>query len=223
MPRAPRIFGDDILYHVIIRCNNRERLLLDSQEFGCFSHQLADKRDRFRFLLYDYTLMHTHVHLLLSTHHGYHLDLIMRSLNLSFSKSYNTRYNRRGHFWRDRYWAHPVTTDSYALCCMRYLAWNAPRAGIIARPSDWPWCGYRFYALGERNSLLTPHPSYIALGNSDSVRQRHYRDFVHPPLYPDEEWLFLTRTRRASEKFQRVMHQHLHRLQHHCGMMITGT
>lgn len=204
MPRKPRIFGDDIGYHVILRCNNHERLLHDG-EFPYFLNLFQRYRDRFSLKIYDYVLMHSHVHVLLSTHNGYSLDVAMREFCLAFSKQYNNRNERSGHFWRDRYWCRVVSDDRYALACMRYFARNPVQAGLIVRPEQWRWGGCRYYAGIECSGLLEHHPTYLGLGPNALARQRNYLKLIAMPPTKGEKTLFVANSRHMSHRFEKQL------------------
>lgn len=200
MPRKPRIFGNGIGYHAILRCNNRERLLYDD-EFKHFLNLLQQYRAKFSFKIYDYVLMQSHVHLLLSTHEGNTLDVAMGEFCLAFSKHYNDRNERSGHFWRERYWCRVVTDDRYALACLRYFARNPLKAGLVARPEQWMWGGCRFYAGMECNPLLEHHPTYLGLGQNPLARQRNYVKLISMPPRKGEDSLFTDKSRHGSQRF----------------------
>lgn len=63
----------------------------------------------------------------------------------------------------DRYKCVPVESDHYALTLMRYMNRNPIRAGMVKKAGEWKWSGYKFYAEGEANELLTHHPTYMSL------------------------------------------------------------
>ena len=87
----------------------------------------------------------------------------------------------------DRYKCIPVETDAYALGLLRYIHRNPIRAGMVREPEEWRWSGYRFYTGLEDNDLLTPHPSYLALSESEERRREKYRDFVRSLLPSDDK------------------------------------
>lgn len=213
MPRRPRLFGDDLHYHVIIRCNNKERLLSEI-DFPIFLEMLREYKEEVHARIYDCALMQSHAHLLLSTHHGISLGVFMRDFCRSFAKDYNERHGRVGHLWRDRYWSRVVTNDHYAVACMRYFSWNAPKGGLVRFPHEWAWCGYRFYAFGEPHPILEPHPSYLGLGATVAMRQSRYREIVTTPLSVDEEWLFRDQNRPDSKTFHQRLTQAISPLMH---------
>ncbi len=208
MPRPPRIRGTGLSYHVIARCNNDEFLLQKEGDFCLYLQCLAEVKNRIGFGLNNYTLMNNHVHLIL-TSASEDIDKVMYLVHLLFSKAYNRQRARKGHFWRDRYKSLVIADDRYGLACMRYINRNPVRAGIVKSPADWPWTAYRHYAFGEPNTLLTPFPSYLALGNTAQQRQDRYRDLVEANLGQEreEKLIFTGRLRRQSHRYNRISSQ----------------
>ena len=186
MGRPPRLQWSGLHYHVIVRCNNRAHRFESAADFHRYLATLKLFSVKQGFTLFNYTLMHSHVHLFLQPSPRFLLAKTMQVLNFKFAIEYNLRKKRKGHFWIGRYTSIPVETDEYALTLMRYINRNPVRAGIVKRPGNWQWSGYNFYAKGTPNELLTPHPSYLALGQTEGARQKAYVDFVKMIL-PSED------------------------------------
>ncbi len=108
--------------------------------------------------LHAYALMGSHVHLLVTALEPGGASRLARALG-------------DASLW-------PVHARRYLLGCMRYIELNPVRAGLVARPGDFPWSSYRANALGEADALLTPHPLYCALGRSPQARRAAWREFV---------------------------------------------
>ena len=65
------------------------------------------------------------------------LSALMQHLNGEYAKWYNQRFDRRGHFWGDRFKS-PVLLNLGALQrCLLYVETNATRAGLVERPEQW--------------------------------------------------------------------------------------
>lgn len=208
MPRPMRIRGNDLHYHIILRCNNKERLLKEKNDFEIFLAILADVQREYDFRLYNYELLNAHVHLLLSTHENYFIDQIMHDLCFKYAQNYNRRYKRNGHFWAQRYRSRLVLNDLHGLACLRYQHRNAFSAGIVSRPEDWPWSGYTHYSFNTPNALLEYHPSFLSLAEDVWARQKFYREFVHTSIPSDKETaLFEGRGRDMSRRFLKVVRQ----------------
>lgn len=186
MAWIPRPLGPNLCYHVRVQCNNRAFRFQTTEDFERYLAIVFETKTKHAFLFHHFALMHTHVHLILTTPGPVLLDRIMHRINRHYSLDYHRRYQRSGHFWMNGYRCAVIDSDRYALTCMRYVDRNAPRAGIVAKPEEWPWCAYSFYGYGSPNIPLDPHPSYIGIAEEPGARQIWYREFVSALLPCDE-------------------------------------
>lgn len=46
---------------------------------------------------------------------------------------------------------------------------------MVQVPGEYPWSSYRANALGHRDPVVSPHPLYSALGETEAARQLAYR------------------------------------------------
>lgn len=186
MAREPRIQESELHYHVIARCNNRAFHFEMAEDFEIYLGLLRLFKKKHQFKLFNYELMSSHVHLFLQPSATVPLGKTMHAIHWRFANDYNKRKKRKGHFWMGRYKNIPVETDEHALALMRYINRNAVRAGMVSKPGDWKYSGYRFYALGEPNDLLDPHPSYLGVSDDQETRRKYYQRFVCE-VFPEED------------------------------------
>jgi len=68
--------------------------------------------------------------------------------------------------------------EDYFIWCGLYVELNSVRAGLVARPEDWQWSSYNFYAFGKTDSLIEGlidiDAYYLKLGNNSEERQKIY-------------------------------------------------
>ncbi len=76
----------------------------------------------------------------------------------------NRTHGRSGTLWEGRFRSGLVQTEGYLLRCYRYIEMNPVRAGMAAHPAGYRWSSFRANTRGMPDSLLTPHPQYLALG-----------------------------------------------------------
>ncbi len=185
MGRPPRIQDSGLHYHVIVRCNNGEFHFETDEDFILYLNIIHQIKGKHQFRLFNYELMHSHVHLFLQPSAKIPLQRTMMMINWKYAREHNKRKKRKGHFWLDRYRGIPVESDKYALDLMRYMNRNAIRAGLVKEPGEWKWSGYRFYAFGEPNPLLELHPAFLGLSVNEEVRRRAFTDYVQMELGDD--------------------------------------
>jgi putative transposase len=176
MARPPRFSYPRAVHHVTLRCNNREFLFAEPW-FARFAELLQEARAKFPIRLFDYCVMTNHVHLLLQVGHADTLPEVMHWLSTSFVRRFNKATSRYGHLWEGRYRSTIIEQATYFLRCMAYVDLNPVRAGIVAVPGDYPWCGHRALSLGG-GGVLDLHELYLGLGGDEATRYRAYLDFL---------------------------------------------
>ena len=95
---------------------------------------------------------------------------------------FNHCYQRTGTLWEGRYKATLIDTEAYLLTCMRYIELNPVRAGMVAHPSEYSWSSYGYNALGQTGNLMSPHPEYRRLGQTDEECRSAYQQLFEYPV-----------------------------------------
>lgn len=180
--QSPRLLAEGLTYHVRVQCNNKDFRFEEVEDFALYLQIIREIQKRYGFLLHDYVLMHSHVHLHIMTPGPVLLDKIMWAINRTFSQRYNKQRKRCGHLWMGPYRSTAIQDDAYAIACLRYFAWNPLKAGIAQQSEDWPWSGYAFYADGTPNAMLTYSPAYLGLSQNMNIRQHVYRALINLKL-----------------------------------------
>ena len=86
------------------------------------------------------------------TYRMYDISEFMKTLLQRLSQSYNTRHERKGTLWLGRFKSLLVQGSQFALSAVAaYIDLNAVRAGLVADPKDYRFCGY-----GEAMGGLKP-------------------------------------------------------------------
>jgi putative transposase len=75
-----------------------------------------------------------------------------------------------------------IEADTYLLTCQRYIELNPVRASMVSAPGDYRWSSHRANALGRQDSVVTPHPLYHGLADSDQARFAAYRKLFEDML-----------------------------------------
>lgn len=192
MPRAARQRAPSSWYHVLGRGNNRQPLFHQDGDFQRYLQLLDTYRKQYPIRIAHYCLMPNHVHLLLFSETSSALAKALQGIQLSFSWWIRKRYHTSGHLWQGRFKSFLIQKESYLLECGRYIERNPVNAKIVSDPADYPWSSYRFYAMGEKNPLITPDPGYLSFGSIPAQRMRLYQEYVataRPYELPDPERL----------------------------------
>jgi len=99
----------------------------------------------------------------------------MKGLGQRYVQHVNRTYRRTGTLFEGRFRSSLVEADTYLLACQRYIELNPVRAGMVQAPGDYDWSSYRANAFGAPDPVVTVHPTFSALGDSDTQRQSAYR------------------------------------------------
>jgi putative transposase len=163
MPRANRYILPGRVCHLTHRCHNRSFLFRFARDRKAYRDRLRAAVNEMRVSLLAYCITSNHVHLLVETEHPELVSKFMRNLEGEFAEYYNRRKKRSGAFWQGRYWCTMVDNNRYLWDCMKYIDLNMIRAGVVAHPSDWEWCGFR-EIVGDRKR-------YCLLDNAAILRR----------------------------------------------------
>lgn len=132
--------------------------------------------------IHAYVLMPNHIHLLASPARADSMPKCMQTLGRRYVRAVNWRQGRSGTLWEGRYRATVIDSERYFFVCSRYIELNPVRAALAADPGAYLWSSYRANALAQRDPLLTPHPLYASLGNTELARAESYREMFRERL-----------------------------------------
>ncbi len=138
MPRRPRKALPDGVYHVTAQAAWGLSLFEDDDDRRTFLWLLGEATSRFDVGCLAYCLMTTHVHLLLEGSTTT-LGSAMQRLNGRYAQRFNTRHNRVGHVFGQRYSAYVLRDERHLREARQYIAANPVKAGLCEREGDWPW------------------------------------------------------------------------------------
>jgi putative transposase len=163
--RKPRTQVADIPYHVSTRGNRKQEIVRDARDclrLRAILREVVLRRD---WACFAYCFMRNHYHLVVRCP-APDIAKGMREINHLVALTFNRRYGYQGHLFERRYWSELIETDAYLLNTIRYIALNPVRAGLAAKPEDWPWSSYPgsvgfvpaddFVALDELLKMFAP-------------------------------------------------------------------
>ena len=137
------------------RGNGRMTIFLDDRDYREIVYLLGEVVGRYALQCWNYCIMPNHYHLTVLPTRA-NLSEAIRYLNGEYGKWWNKRHSRVGHAYQGRFKDQIVGEEGYLLTLSRYVVMNPVRAGLVARPEDWPWSSYR-PTIGD-----CPSPSFLA-------------------------------------------------------------
>lgn len=179
MARPLRIEYPNAFYHVTSRGNEKKEIFKSSADREKFLEYLESAVTRYGAVIHTYCLMSNHYHILLETPLG-NLSQIMRHINGAYTTYYNIKRKRAGHLLQGRYKAILVQADEYAKELSRYIHLNPVRAGITARPEEYPWSSYKTYiGKAEKPECLKTDFIHQFFDKDKKEAKKQYRQFTN--------------------------------------------
>jgi len=177
LPRYEIIY-DDAYFHVTWQCHNKDWLLQWNWAKSAYYNLLLKYKDKYGVEIYSYNFMDNHPHLTGHLKSKELFSAFFRVVNSQFARIVNKQLKRRGQVVMDRFKSPLIESDEHMLTVMAYVDLNQHRAKKVAHPRKNEWSSYQYYAYGKADPLITPSPSYLALGRNPQERQREYRAIV---------------------------------------------
>ena len=143
MARPLRRDLEDGVYHVTARAVARTDLFVDDVDRVTFVRLLGETVARERWSCEAFCLMGTHYHVLVDASRSA-LSRGFHGLNGRYAQGFNRRHRRSGHLFGARFSCWVVGTEDHLRTACRYVLLNPVRAGLCARPEDWPWSAARW-------------------------------------------------------------------------------
>jgi len=170
MARRPRVFAPGLLYHVIVRGNQRRKTFVDDRDYRAYLERLARYRRKYDITRYAYCLMPNHAHLLIESS-DQPLAKFMQGVQQSYSQYFNLRHRKVGHVFQGRYKAIICEKDEYLLELLRYIHLNPVRAKMVSGPERYRYSGHGVYLEGKPSEVLDPGKVLKLLGGRGAYKR----------------------------------------------------
>ena len=122
---------------------NRQQIFEEVEDNYKFLSILCDFKEICSYELFAYCLMGNHIHLLMRFN-GEPIEQVIKRICGKFVYWYNTKYNRVGHLFQDRFKSEPIDDDTYFISCVRYIHQNPVKARIGSL-EGYPYSSYAEY------------------------------------------------------------------------------
>ncbi|MFH1874390.1 MAG: transposase [Pseudomonadota bacterium] len=177
LPRYNIIY-DNAFFHVTWQCHNKDWLLQWDWAKQAYYNLLLKYKDKYGVEIYSYNFMDNHPHLTGHLDNKEAFSAFFRLVNSQFARIVNKHLKRRGQVVMDRFKSPVIESDEHMLTAMAYIDLNQHRVKKVTHPRKNDWSSYKYYAYGKADPLITPSPSYLALGRNALERQKQYRAIV---------------------------------------------
>ena len=168
LPRAAREKSASGIYHIMLRGVNHRQIFFDEEDYQYFIQVLKRFKAVSGYEIYAYCLMGNHVHLLFKEGKE-DIGIVFRRIGTTFAFWYNTKYDRVGHIFQDRFRSEPVETRGYLFAVLRYILRNPVAAGFCSVPDAYPYSSAEEYFNGAEGITDTTFISEMI--DSESLRE----------------------------------------------------
>lgn len=185
-----KVFPDKIAYRRFINTLQFYNLVNIKLKFSKFDmltidhkQQLLDNYgDKKHVDIVCFSIMPTHIHLVVRQCRDNGIFVVMRNLLNSYSRYFNTRFRRKGPLWDSHFNNILVADDDQLLHLTRYVHLNPVSAGLVDKPEGWIWSSYREY-IGElkESERICNYKDLI------DINQIEYQKFVNDRISYQKE------------------------------------
>jgi putative transposase len=138
MARLARTVIPGFPHHVTQRGNGRAPTFFGDDDYRFYRDRLGAECRAAGVGVWAWVLMPNHVHLILAPSDADGLRRALARLHRAHAGRIHARLGRSGHFWQGRFGC-VAMDEPHLAAALRYVALNPVRAGLAARPQDWPW------------------------------------------------------------------------------------
>ena len=185
MPRKSRKYSETQIYHIILRGIDKQIIFSDDEDRYVFLNQILITVKKYKYEVYAYCLMSNHIHLVLKIKDSF-LSKAIQSLEIRYSRYYNEKYERSGHFFENRFKSKVVNNKKYFFEVCRYVHRNPEKDGI-STTENYKWSSYHEYIGKEKivnkNVLLNYYNNEIeqfmkyTLKENNILDEENYAEF----------------------------------------------
>src|SRR4030042_836780 len=175
MPRQPRLDAPGALHHIMGRGIERTNIFRTDQDREDFLNRLADLCLDGNLMVYAWSLMSNHFHLLARTGRQ-SISRSMRELLTGYVVNFNLRHKRHGHLFQNRYKSIICEDDPYLLELTRYIHLNPLRAGMVGdlkQLDHYRWAGHSAIMGGGKRDwqAITTILAYFGKRRREAVQR----------------------------------------------------
>lgn len=121
MPRLPRIYLENCVYYITSRANQGQEIFKDGEDYKMYLELLKKYKEQFGFKLFSFLLGKEQISLLMEVGEGATISVIMHGVSSNYTKYFNSRYQKKGHLFQERFRSVVVEKKSYLLDLISYI------------------------------------------------------------------------------------------------------
>jgi len=144
--RKKRVLIEGAFYHVTSRTNDKNHVFESKIGKKIMLLTLQNAKEKFKFILTNFCIMPTHIHLLIKPVKGTCLIKIMQWIKTNSAKRWNFIHGSIDHMWGERYYSRVIKDYKEYNNVMNYIDKNPVKEGYVLNPADWKESGAYYKA-----------------------------------------------------------------------------
>ena len=139
------------------------------------------------YILHAFCLMPNHFHLLIQRL-TVSLSTILQRIQCTYAIRLNRRRNQTGHLFQGRFKDVPCESDQQYQNVIRYIHYNAVRAGLVVHLEQWDWSSHNAYNsdAGANYGIVDTPVGLGILGPNDLAARYNYAELMGKDLTKDD-------------------------------------
>lgn len=168
MPRFPRNSTNTPFFHVITQGINKNFIFDKSEDIKYYIKNMYELKKDYNIKIISYCIMNNHAHILIKAENTDELSKYMQRLNTKYGKYYNTKYERVGYVFRNRYKSEGIYDENHLYNCIKYIYDNPVKAGICKTAKEYPYSNYK-----EINKDLKDTYAFLDVYEDNEINYRN--------------------------------------------------
>ncbi|MEQ8822043.1 MAG: transposase [Sumerlaeia bacterium] len=138
MARTARVIAVRYPHHVLQRGNFGAPVFMNDEDRSTYLERLRTCAKENKLEVLAYCLMQNHIHIVAVPKQEESLAMALRRTHSFYSRYLNSRLDRVGHVWQNRFYSCPVDKDK-VWPLVKYVEQNPVRAGLVKDPWEYRW------------------------------------------------------------------------------------
>jgi REP element-mobilizing transposase RayT len=135
---------------------DKRNIFANDENYRFLLRKIKDQLQKFQLTLIAYCLMPNHYHLLLRLEEDGVLSPFIQAIFNGYVQAFNVQEKRSGTLFEGRAKIKLIHQNDYFLQVPRYIHLNPVKAGLVAKPEDWPFSNYREFIGLRSGTLFSP-------------------------------------------------------------------
>ena len=153
MPIRSSQFKKGSHHHITNRGLKKKKIFYEHTDYIWFLERMTHFKTKHYIDITCYCLMPNHFHLIARQDKKDGLLKFISYLQASYSKHFNSKWNKKGQLFEGRYHPEPITTQGQLINTIKYIINNPVKANLVSKPSDWPYLSFNLPYIDNDDSF----------------------------------------------------------------------